>query len=73
MITPHLTSLVSSAQAHPAAGFAAAGTPAYHPRYGPLIPVLLGLIVIGLALIAYLIWRGQQRRGTKPDSRHKEP
>jgi hypothetical protein len=47
-------SLACASQALPAVAFAAS-SPGYHARYGPLILILLGVIVIGLAVIGYLI------------------
>ncbi len=49
-----------------------AANSAFHPRYDHLMQILLGLVVAGLALIAWLIWRGQ-RRGAKPADRRREP
>jgi hypothetical protein len=73
MTTTHFASTVPGAPVHLVVAFTVAKNPAFHPRYDHLMQILLGLIVVGLGLIANLIWRGQRRRGAKPTDRHREP
>jgi len=53
---------------------ALAATPVYHRQDIPFPYILLAVAAVAGGVIAYLIWRGQQRRGVKPDRRrHEEP
>jgi hypothetical protein len=51
----------------------AAAAPVYHRQNIPLPYILLAVVAVIGGVIAYMIWRGRQRQGPKPDSRHGEP
>jgi hypothetical protein len=50
----------------------AAAAHAYQRQNIPFPYLLLAVAAVPGGVIAYLTWRGQQRRGVKPDRRHHE-
>jgi hypothetical protein len=50
----------------------AAAAPVYHRQNIPFPYILLAVVAAAGGVTAYLTWRGQQRRGIKPDRHHHE-
>ncbi len=72
MTTVHLLLQHLSGHAQFSAALAAAA-PVYHRHNIPFPYILLAVVAVIGGVTAYLTWRGQQRQGPKPDSRHREP
>jgi hypothetical protein len=60
------------AQARLAAALGAVSKPGYHREFLPVPFLLLIVVAVVVAAVAYLIWRGQQRRETNPGERHRD-
>ncbi len=55
-----------------AAALRAVSRPGDHREFLPVSFLLLIVVAVVIAAVAYLIWRGQRRRGTNPGERHRD-